>query len=126
MATLDEIKAFLAGLPANVTAEVQVYINVDAQAEPAPDDGEDPPAPDPKPAPVGEVSYKVNVPDKTSKRAKVRPFASPSAGEIDFVYHDEVVYGPGTETSGFIYVTRRQSGAPLLPGFVDKAELIKV
>lgn len=118
MSAIDDIKDLIEALEGS-GATVVVNINI-AMGEPA---GSPPAPPPPPPAPPNEVVYLVNVPDKPSKRAKVRPVASLGSAEIDFVYHNEYVKGPGKEVNGMIFITDRV-GDPVLPGFVEKQYLI--
>lgn len=115
MSVIDEVKELIAGIePTGATIIVNINVNVGAEAGPG-----DPPPNDPPPA---AAQYKVSV-DKPSKRAKVRPVANAGSGEIDYVYHGEIVTGPGKELNGFIYITDRV-GDPVLSGYVEKEYLI--
>lgn len=81
------------------------------------------PGPDPDPPPSGKTRYKVDASMKASKRHKVRATANVTAGEVDYVYHDEIVLGPGRVVNGFVYVDERESGDPIIPGFVEQEHL---
>jgi hypothetical protein len=127
---LQELQDFIKGLPAGLIPEVKITILVDVMegedgGAPGPTPDPTPtPTPNPTPTPTPEVEYKVSVTDKANQRAKVRPTANMSIGEIDYVYTGDVVYGPGKEVNGFTYITRRD-GEPVLTGFVESQYIIK-
>ena len=106
---------------ASIVINVNLTYLIDDYA-PAPD-----PEPDPEPDPVpGKIRYEVNVYDKPSKRAKVRPTANAGVGEIDYVNHGEIVLGPGRTVGEFTYIDER-IGTPLVgPGFVESKYLTEL
>lgn len=116
MSELDDIKKLVDDLEAiGIAPAVVINVNIGSGGG-----GSQPPAPPPE----AEESYLVQI-DKPSKRAKVRREANPASGEVDFVYDGEIVFGPGKTVNGFVYVTRRISGQPLIDGFVEGEYLVK-
>jgi len=91
------------------------YVSVTPKPDPDPD-----PNPDPEPDPNIQ-QYVVDTSGKNNNRVKVRNEPSPAVGEIDYVYHGEIIAGSGIKRNGFYYIDDRVNpDTHIMPGWVEE------
>ncbi len=116
MATLvEKIKAIKDAYP-EATINIGVQF-VEGAVEPPPDDGG---------GDTSNVRYRVDTTGKSNNQVKVRPTPDPSVGQLYFVYHGDVVGGPGRIQNEFLYVDTINGKAANPPGWVEMQWLVKL
>jgi hypothetical protein len=75
---------------------------------------------------TSNVRYRVDTTGKNNNQVKVRPTPDPSVGQLYFVYHGEVVGGPGRIQNEFLYVDMINGKAAVPPGWVELQWLVKL
>jgi hypothetical protein len=109
---IAEIKAVYPDAP------VMINVNLsEGTGTPPPDDGGGEPAP---------VRYRVDTTGKANTQVKVRPTPDASVGQLYFVYHNDIVGGPGRIQNEFFYVEQVNGQAANPPGWVELQWLVKL
>lgn len=118
MATiLEKIKTIKDAYP-----ETTIAINVnfvEGTVEPPPDDGGDDGGTSP-------VRYRVDTTGKPNNQVKVRPTPDEAVGQLYFVFHGNIVGGPGRTENEFFYIEEIDGKPATPPGWVELQWLVKL